>query len=220
MQINQRLDIFLDNQQETEGYPSRIEGISDKQLQLAMPMAKSIPIILLPGTKFYCRFVSKDAVWEFTSKYIDKDNKTIPLWIVERPKVVENIQQRAFVRMQITLPMCVHLLTQEGQIDMNSDDIPGTAVIDVTTKNIGGGGVLFVTKKPLPLNEKIKMQLDLHQDNSLETIGEVIRLVPSSDPNLKIYFVAAKFLDISEKDRDKIIKYIFKKQIERKQKGV
>ncbi|MDF2928641.1 MAG: hypothetical protein K0Q75_879, partial [Anaerospora sp.] len=35
-----------------------------------------------------------------------------------------------------------------------------------------------------------------------------------------VFWVGIKFLEVQERDRSKLIKYIFKKQLEQRQKGV
>jgi len=214
------LEITLASDHGAERYSSRIEEITDHQLHLAMPMSKNVPILLVPGTKFLGRIVSEEAVWEFTSTYIDKMTTSVPVWIVSSPTEVKKKQQRSFVRMQIAMPMKVSYRQKNGLENTNSDDIVGTALITVTTKDIGGGGILFVTKTPLKIGVTLRVGLDLILGNSVEATGEVVRLLHAPDTTLKIYYVAIRFIDISEKERDRIIKFIFKKQIERRKRGL
>jgi len=52
----------------------------------------------------------------------------------------------------------------------------------------------------------------------LKSQGEVVRA--EYDSNREFYTAAIKFVEISERERDKIIKYIFRRQLERRQSGL
>jgi len=50
-------------------------------------------------------------------------------------------------------------------------------------------------------------------------VGEVVRVDrPQYERN--IYWIAFKFIGLHERERSMIVKYIFKKQLERRQKGI
>lgn len=192
-------------------YPSRIEEITPHHLHFAMPMSKGVPVILLSGTKFFGKVVSDGMVWQFTSIYVDKKGLPVPLWIAEKPFDIKQIQQRNFVREQMSLSMKVSFRAV-GANDVEDESLA------VITKDVSGGGVLFASKKPIRVGDKIRLLLEL--DGKVETLGEVVRVGKSIDPTIGITWVAVSFIEIAERDRDKIIKFVFKKQMERRQKGL
>nr|WP_255319485.1 PilZ domain-containing protein [Dendrosporobacter quercicolus] len=133
----------------------------------------------------------------------------IPVWLVSRPADIKKIQQRAFVRLDSSMPVRWQFLTE-------TEDDP---LISSTIRDISGGGVRIITKNPVPLGSKLKVMIDLPGIGPLELSSEVVRIdQPQAD--LPIFWVGTKFLDIPENIRSKIIKYIFKKQVEERQKGL
>jgi len=205
--INQRLEIML-LANNLEKYPSRIEELTTQNMIIAMPMSKGQPIFLTTGSKFTGRLIDNGSVYQFTSTFIDKRLQPLPVWIVSQPYDIKKIQQRAFVRIDV-------MLQAEMQIISDSED---TYPIQVVTKDISGGGVRLVCKKTVKLGTKLQLTINIPDSGYISAISEVVRVEqPKSD--LPVFWVGTKFVDIKENSRSKIIKYIFKKQLEQRQKG-
>nr|WP_092068293.1 flagellar brake domain-containing protein [Dendrosporobacter quercicolus]NSL47041.1 PilZ domain-containing protein [Dendrosporobacter quercicolus DSM 1736]SDL73729.1 c-di-GMP-binding flagellar brake protein YcgR, contains PilZNR and PilZ domains [Dendrosporobacter quercicolus] len=208
LQVNQRLEIML-AAVPGKKFASRIEEVHDDHLVIAMPMTKGQPIILNHGSKFFARLVVHQSAYQLTCTFIDKRLNPIPVWLVSRPADIKKIQQRAFVRLDSSMPVRWQFLTE-------TEDDP---LISSTIRDISGGGVRIITKNPVPLGSKLKVMIDLPGIGPLELSSEVVRIdQPQAD--LPIFWVGTKFLDIPENIRSKIIKYIFKKQVEERQKGL
>lgn len=208
LQVNQRLEIMLAAVPGRK-FTSRIEEVHADHLVIAMPMSKGQPIILNYGSKFFARLVVQQSAYQLTCTFIDKRLNPIPVWLVSRPADIKKIQQRAFVRLDSSMPVRWQFLTE-------TEDAP---LISSTIRDISGGGVRIITKNPVPLGSKLKVMLDLPGIGPLELPSEVVRIdQPQAD--LPIFWVGTKFLDIPENIRSKIIKYIFKKQVEERQKGL
>ena len=204
---NQRLEVIIYNK-EVERFPSRVEGIMPTKLHIAMPMRKSVPVLLQPGTKFTARFIANDACWQFSSSFIDKMIVPLPIWIVTAPTEFEKIQLRSYVRIAVSMPATITIIEDKGE------SLP----FNIKTKDLSGGGVQLVSEKKVPVGTTINLVLNLPEMDLVKIKGEVVR---ADKPNgVDIYWLAVKFIEISEKDREKIIKYIFKLQIERRQKGL
>ena len=207
LKVNQRLEIMLAS---TPGakFTSRIEEVNSQNLVIAMPMSKGQPILLHSGSKFFIRLVLHNAAYQFTCVFIDKRIQPIPIWIVSLPHDIKRIQQRAFVRIDTALPV-------QWQVITTLEDVP---IIKSVTKDISGGGVRLISKQPIRLGTKLKVTIDFPEVGPLDILCEVVRVEqPKSD--LPIFWVGTKFLDLAESTRNKIIKFIFKKQLEERQKG-
>lgn len=209
LKVNQRLEILVDStQQESAKYSSRIEGIADNRLYLAMPMKKGVPVFLLPGTKFRGRFIAHESAWQFFSTYLDKRIMPVPIWITSLPDELEKVQLRAHVRIHTVLNAKISVITDNGELP------PET----VSTKDISGGGMQIVSPAPVNYGAKLRVALDLPEYGGIKAIGEVVRVDRLNDAG--VYWIALRFTEIAEKDREKIIKFVFRLQIERRQKGL
>jgi len=204
--LNNRLEIIVGSGKNARRFHSRIEGLTEEHLLVAMPMEKSVPVILLPGTAIRGRIVANNISWEFTSILYDKRIAPLPIWVIKMPGELTKIQLRDFVRIPANVPAQIRIIT-DGQEAMT---------VAVNTKDISGGGVQFISKERLPVGTKLKVSMDLGISGIPVATAEVIRV--ETPPGLNIYWIAAKFTDIIERNREIIIKYIFKKQTERRQK--
>lgn len=204
--VNQRLDVMLEKKPFAERFPSRVEGVDGRHMVIAMPMSKGVPLVLLPGAPFYGRVLVDGTVWLFTSYFLDKRFEPIAVWLVAPPEGFERIQLRAYVRLETALTAAVR--------PVNSADAPTKAI----TKDIGGGGVQLVTKLAVTPGMQLKVSVDLQDGGIFKGQGEVVRA--EYDGEREFYSAAVKFVDISERERDKIIKYVFRRQLERRHSGL
>ncbi|TYP00169.1 PilZ domain-containing protein [Geothermobacter ehrlichii] len=88
-----------------------------------------------------------------------------------------------------------------------------------TRVNLSGGGIRFPASTHLRLRDKIMVKLcfgDLTEIDA-ECVGQVVRIDEKRGGHME---VAVAFLDISPKDRDKIISYCFARQREQLRKRV
>ncbi len=204
--VNQRFDILLAKDPGAERFPSRVEAIDEDRMEFAMPISKGVPILLSPGDAFCGRVVLDGTVWMFTSTFIDKRFLPVAVWIVTMPADFERIQLRSFVRLDTALV---------ADLEVVGSSRPP---IQAITRNIGGGGAKLVVKQPLDRGARVQFAVELPDNGILRTLGEVIRV--EHDEKRNFYAVAVKFVEIPERERDKIIKYIFRRQLARRQSGL
>ncbi|MDR3592776.1 MAG: PilZ domain-containing protein [Negativicutes bacterium] len=202
------MEIVLDLSPAAQHYSSRIEGITSSQMHLAMPMNKSVPIVLQPGNLFYGRTLTQGSIWQFSCTFIDKQILPVPIWISGLPFDLKKVQLRSFVRLPVALPVTY-------QINIEGADEPPART---STRDLSGGGLQLIIKRSLPPGTTIDLALDIPEFGPITAKGAVVRVDRPQDTN--VFWVAIKFILISEKDREKIIKFIFKKQLELRQKGL
>lgn len=203
------MEIMID-QYPTEQYYSRIEDISLSNMTIAMPMSKGYPVYLNRGGYFYGKVIINGAVYRFKSSLLEKRVHPLPIWIISLPIEIKKIQQRAFVRIEAMLPVKFKIFSN------SQDDSPPIAVM---TKDISGGGLRIVYKLSLKLGTRLQISIDIPDIGVVETLGEVMR-VDKLDGERDIYGIGVKFLNMPEGLRSKVIKFVFKKQLEYRQKGL
>jgi c-di-GMP-binding flagellar brake protein YcgR len=195
-------------------FQSRIEEVTSTQIICAMPMIKGRPLILQLGTKFYGKAVIDGVVYLFFSTLLDKKMFPLPVWIIDLPNDIQRIQQRSFVRVDAMLPVEVSPLAEK-----NDEGIDEAAPLKVITKDISGGGAQLILNEPVEIGTRLSLVIEVPDMEPIETIGEVIR-VEKPKQDRKLFWIGIKFLDIQETFRNKLIKFIFKKQLEQRQKGM
>lgn len=86
-------------------------------------------------------------------------------------------------------------------------------------ENISGGGIKLHSPEDLANGTLLKLQFELpeaYHPITIFAIGEVVwsKGLRKTIANKKMYEVGVKFISIKEADRQKIVRYVFKKQRE------
>lgn len=187
-------------------YTSRVEDIGQNTLTIAAPYRRGAFLPPWPGRQLNCRIAADNCAYAFTATLLRSVLDPIPLWIISAPADLKKIQLRAYVRLDIVLDVKLELVAEE--------DGPALATL---TRDISAGGLRIVVPKPLLVGTKVKVSLPLPAGTTVEAVGEVIRAIPSDNPNEK-HNAAIEFTDIKEKARGEIVKFIFRKEVERRKK--
>ena len=211
MKINQRLEIMLTNGDQAERYSSRIEEVTDEHLLIAMPMSKGYPVFLPLDENINIRIVDNGTVYQFTCTLVSKRLHPLPVWVVTRPREIIKVQQRSFVRVRTSLPVEISIFDDETAQFSNP--------FQARSRDLSGGGIQLVSKEALDLAMKVQLAFELPEAGPIVVNGEVVRIEkPHHDRD--IFWIGIKFLDLAERERSKIIRYIFKKQLEERRKGL
>lgn len=193
---------------------SRIEDITEENVVIAMPMTKGYPVIIPNGSIVLGRIVSKGQVYQFESRVVGKKISPLPVWLLTPPTNIIKVQQRSFVRMDVVLPAKMQVLTPE-----NEGEEAAFAGGKVFTKNISGGGLCLITEEPIDIGIQLHLEVELPEQEILSITGRVARVEkPQNDRQL--FWIGVEFLDVSETIRSRIIRFVFKKQLEQRQKQI
>lgn len=187
-------------------YTSRIEDFGQDSMTIAAPYRRGSFLPPWPGRTFTCRVAADNCAYAFTATLLHYILDPIPLWVISPPVELKKIQMRAYVRLSIILDVKLELVQEEG-----------TPVIATLTRDISAGGMRVVVSKPLGAGTKVIVNLPLSETVTVKASGEVIRYIPSENPHDR-HTAAIEFTDIKEKARGEIVKFIFRKQVERRKK--
>ena len=174
-----------------------------------MPMDKGYPVFHSRGSTFYGKVYDESGVYSFKSTFVDKKMGHLPIWIITMPFDINKIQQRSFVRFDVALPVTIEYLLH--------DDTDEMVALQLITKDLSSGGLQVIGSQKIKVGKKITVTLDLPDYGVLTIIGEVVRL---HQPQLErqLFWISVKFLSVPENTRDKISRFIFRKQLGQRQK--
>lgn len=209
--VNQRLEIMLSKKNDAQPYTSRIEEFIHDHMIIAMPMEKGYPVFHGRGNVFYGKVFDESGVYSFKSTFIDKKMSHLPIWIVTMPVDIKRNQQRSFVRFDIALPVVI-----EYPLDDEQDDLVS---LNLTTKDLSGGGLQVICNQKINLGKKIQLILDFPDYGVFQVDGEVVR-INQPQAERQLFWIGIKFSGISEGIRDKISRFIFRQQLEQRRKGL
>jgi c-di-GMP-binding flagellar brake protein YcgR len=148
-----------------------------------LPEGKEVEAIIYTGTGIYV----------FDSVVINS-----PLehdFIIEVPDERKKIQRREYVRASLNLKLL---------IGKDEDD-----EIEARTINIGGGGVRFFSSEKLEVNEIFKFSLFMPDGRIVKGLSKVLYTLIQGRNIISVVI----FTDISESDRNRLIKLCFEEEI-------
>jgi len=134
----------------------------------------------------------------------NKKENSADLFAIKKPAASEvvSVQRRAFVRVKASLEVaCL---------------FAGVKKFVATTNDISGGGLSMITEPTINLQAEDELECWLlvpFRNGTIEHIpfiGAVVRTKEVDDGLL----VMMRFVEISESDRQKIVRYVFERQIE------
>ncbi len=207
--MNQRLAILLPKEKSFEQYSSRVEEVSESKLLVAMPMSKGSPVLMETGGHFYAKVFADSGIYGFDTSLLGKMIRPLPLWSISIPKEMKKVQQRAFVRLDVSLPAELEYSDENGEI----------VSLKAATKDLGGGGLQIITDRPLMVRDCFQVYIKLPDNEAVQAKVEVVRCYKPQEER-DLYWSAVKFVEINENYRDRIIRFIFRRQLEQRQKGV
>jgi c-di-GMP-binding flagellar brake protein YcgR len=188
-------------------YLTRIDKVEENTLSIGAPYSRGSILPLRAGTALEIYFHDESSAYSLRTVIQERTSIPLPLFILDFPDDIRKIQRRNFVRISDNLPLEYQLVS----VNCLSDFKPGNLL------NISGGGLCFRTKEKLEQDTRLYLLLKL-PDGQINTFARVLRV--SAIENNIYYSVSVEFQNISENERDSIIRHIFNKQRTMRQKGL
>lgn len=195
---------------EYEGkYRTRIEEVGERLFSVGAPFEHGEVVPLREGTKVKLIFWDEMSAYSFETKIMQRIAVPIPIFVLELPDSVSKVQRRNFVRVTALYPVTFQTVTREGL----SDSYKGTML------DLSGGGMRFLTEERVDNRSLLYIQLAL-PNGDLQTVVRVCRVEKTEDSKPQRYCVSIEFHEISDRDRDRIIRCVFDIQRAMRKKGL
>lgn len=138
-------------------------------------------------------------VYSFKGNIVKKTREaSLVEHVVQKTSEVKEIQRREAFRLPITKSAIIYVDNEE---------------LEVLSKNISATGIRFVVNKKLYINSIVKVKLSFDDEFSITTEGKVIESKLQKDSQYK-YDTRIMFIGLESSEKDKLVNYIFSKQIE------
>lgn len=221
LSIGNRVEILLDrdNDKNTKNYISVVEDIYDSEYVLMhMPISYGKLVKLPLETMYAFVFITEKGRYKFKAKivkYITKDS--FYFMVVQLCSLGERLQRREFFRYECILPFKFDFLKAD-ETELNYTVSKEGFSFDGVIKDLGGGGIRFLSNHDLTVNKKIKC-LMVFENEYVICVGNVIHKQNYPKSNYR-YQYRVQFINISSTDKDMIVRYIFNEQLKNARKRV
>jgi c-di-GMP-binding flagellar brake protein YcgR len=204
--INEKIEI-IDN---SITYKANIQDIKRDYVMISMPVSEDKYYIMHKGSTVEFYITGEKEITKFKSEVLGKKvENSISLAILSVPVFVEKIQRREYFRLPVALDAKLSILTGD-RVYSNIKDVPvgffnrmkACIIVDIS-----GGGLKVAIKEHMSKGHYVIVLMKIPDEIFL-----LCKIVWVEKDNInRNYRVALRFEGISERDRDKIIKFIFEK---------
>lgn len=217
IQIGDIITLELKNSEQLEKYKCRLVDRKENEFYIDYPLSLDTnrTVFLLDGTQLNASFVGPDgtSVLLFETEIKGRIKKNIPMLILTYPgnKNLIKIQRRQFVRIETAVDIAIHPLDFEFP--------PFTAITD----DISAGGTSFL----IPIDSGIKQGMNVQiwivlvvqngEYHYMKLQGKIARIIEFNETRNK---VSLQFVDITNQERQLLLRFCFDRQLEIRRKGL
>lgn len=189
-------------------YQTQIKEIDESSLKIYLPMGKErfrfLP--LTHGTEVAINlFFPNGEIYTFVDQVKDVIHNPVPVFTIDKPIIIRRLDHLE----ALSVPMDF----KHFEVQYNSKLIKGE------TKDISGGGISFNSTEPFSKGDILDIRVELPTGEQIRAFGEIV-IVKKKAESQDRYENCIKFTNIYEGERDKIIHYIFQRQMELRRKGL
>ena len=217
IQIGDVLTLELNSSENEEKFRCRLVDIRENEFYIDYPISLTTnrAAFLLDGTQLKVTFVGNDgsSIYLFESEINGRVKKNIPMLILTYPgnNHLIKIQRRQYVRVETAVDIAIHPLEFEfAPITTITDDL-----------SAGGSAVLIPKEVSIKTDMRILAWLVLIMQNGdyhyMKLQSRIVRIIPFSETRNK---VSIQFLDVSNQERQLLLRFSFERQLEAKKKGL
>lgn len=201
LNIGDRIAIVRLTSKCEKSYPSQVLDISTEgTLVVSGPIYKNKLVMIHRNEKVKVSYIIENkGRYAFDAIILRREYKGIYKLELKRISNIKKYQQRRFYRFNISIPVTKEFATKKE-----------TIIEECRTKNISGNGLKLHSNINHSMGDAIrcKFQIDNHL---IDVKGKVVRIEKIDTFDYE-YGLGINFIGLNEKDRDKIIKFIFKEE--------
>lgn len=211
IQIGTRLELELLNKKGEKVGNNYISQLFEQQesncLVISAPIFEARLIFIPLQAQLRLTFTHyKYGLLGFTALVARREFKgNVAVLIIQPEGELVKIQRRTHYRLDHMADILVRLSEEESKEGSET-------AIKALTKNVSGSGICIVTEVDIPKKSEIYVELSLAGKIMITAKCIVIRNTQFEVKKARKYELGLHFIDISQKDRDSLIKYIFERQ--------
>lgn len=201
---------------DTIEYASQILDFSDEGIMCAMPIYEGHIVPLEKGKRFEGYFYSDNKIYRAMCSVVSRGKEEkLHLVEIKLDSALIRIQRREYYRLSCIMPATLRTVNdiKEG-LDEVQDLILNEDNYKCTIVDISGGGIRTFSKRQFEKNEVIYIKFILNFNSGDKEVNILAKVMDSKrNPKDESMFESRlQFINISESDREEIVKYVFEQQ--------
>lgn len=210
-----RLRMEVSVESGVESHVTSVEDVSEAGITILTPMKNLRTRPFAKGTVVHAAYVHERRRWRFLTQFTGSGPGG-QFSQLRAPVRIEDSEQRGFFRLQTAVkPTSIYRLVMDaGRV---ADDEPQT--LEGTIVDLSEGGICLTSRQLALAGERLGIQVDLPESGRIHAR---IRVTSVEEPiagnrNRRIH---CQFTDISQGDRDRIARYLMRRQLEMRRRGL
>lgn len=191
-------------------YASTIRHVSPVGVRVDLPKRGAERMPVQAGDDLMIMVDLQGRLYTFTT-HVEQVDSRAEAMVIERPRVVEQSERRQFFRLAMNIrPLYVAVMDEDREEKRRVDAI----IVDLS-----GGGVQMRTKQLISTGEHLHAVFPLGDDN-IEVDMRVISADQTDADPPWLYRANGKFDSLTRQAQERIIRFIFRQQVEWAKRGV
>ncbi|NLM74087.1 MAG: flagellar brake protein [Clostridiaceae bacterium] len=215
LKLGDKLELEIDNEFYNISQPlvSQFETLlPDGTMQILSPIYKGRVLYIGRNTKMNVIYEQNNDLFSF--KAIAHESKYVgglAMLRIEQISEEERLQRRNFFRLRCVLDIEYRLFEEKNTPAEERGEFKKSI-----TRDISGGGICLFSREKIDAGTYIEGKIQLDQEICF--IGIVRRVIPADRGDYK-YAAGIEYIDIADKEREKVISFIFDYQRKLLKKG-
>lgn len=203
--IGDRIEIIKITTKGERTYPSQILDITNEgNFLISGPIWQNQIIPIHKGEKIKISYVVKNkGRYAFDALVIRREYKNIYILEIQKISNIKKYQMRRYYRFNISIPVI-----KEFVLKIKAEE--EILIEECKTKDISGSGFRLYSNYKHDVGDIVRCKFNI-EENPIGIKGKVVRIEKVDTFDYK-YSLGIDFIDISEQNRDIIIKFIFKQE--------
>lgn len=209
------LRLTLSRREDAETLATQIEDVTDERMEVLVPMRRLRQHPLDPGTHVYATYTYQRKSWHFDSEVTGASDDGM-LQYLRLPSGIESMERRGRFRLETSIkPSALYRLVIDKDDMPEEDERPD---INATVVDLSEGGLCLSSPSRMERGERLGIQASLGEAVEFTARMHVtdIEPAPSGRRNRRVH---CQFLDISRADREKVAKFLMRRQLEMRRRG-
>ena len=178
-------------------YYSSVINIDNNSISIIAPISKGTTILFHKGEQVEVTFTDNVYTYMFITRISGRSLSTVPSYILNLPEEILKFSKRNYIRVLVSIPVYFQSVDSEVQLDTWKKG---------KSKDLSGGGLCFTSHEEIGEQSLFNIRIVL-PDTEVMTLGRLCRVEKKSGKKQSI--VSIEFVDLSERERDVIIRYVF-----------
>lgn len=217
LEVNDLIQIEVLGGRAPAPYASRVEGIGPEELVVAWPTERKQPAPIVPSQIVRVVFIRGQKAWAFEGVVRETRKAPLPVLVIRPSSPPRLLERRSDLR--VRTPVAVTASEKVISLSGYKDSRELTA-IESRTLTVSAGGFTIRHRTPLQIGTLFDVSMILpDRPDPLNVTARVVRCDPCSFKGPELYEIGFAYSHIPESARARLVRFVFRAQIEEMEAG-